>query len=185
MSAMPSIDEGQNVGPELLEANDDAWPARSDPRHARAQSARDKLMFLITHSAPGGVKEIWRNIAEGLAGDGFDSRLVALYPYRDSVSEEAGGHAWRYVVPERPASLRAVVNLLRALVRLLRDEAPGVVFTAMPAASVLAPVAAALARRGTRVVIAQHNPVDTYNRMLNAADSLVGLLPTVRAIVSV
>jgi glycosyltransferase involved in cell wall biosynthesis len=74
---------------------------------------------------------------------------------------------------------------LRSLIRLLRREAPEFVFTAMPAANVLVSAAAILAGVRTRMVVFHHSPVDTYKPLLNAVDSVLGLLWHVKAIVSV
>jgi glycosyltransferase involved in cell wall biosynthesis len=71
------------------------------------------------------------------------------------------------------------------MVRYLREHRPAIVVTAMPAANVLVPLAAALARTRTRVVITHHSPADTHNRNINRLDSWTGRLGCVRAVVSV
>jgi glycosyltransferase involved in cell wall biosynthesis len=58
-------------------------------------------------------------------------------------------------------------------------------FTAMPAANVLAPMTAKLVGAATRIVISHHSQVSTYNRLLNIADRWTGSLSNVQAIVSV
>lgn len=142
-------------------------------------------IFLVSHSSPGGVQEVWADLAEGFRARGFNVRLMALYP------QEQAGHAarsalqWEYVVPQKPKSIRGMLGLVRSLVRLIRGLAPGTLFTAMPAANVLAPVAAKLAGTSTHVVISHHSPVSTYHRLLNVADYLTGSLRSVRSIVSV
>ncbi len=143
------------------------------------------VAFVVSHSSAGGAQEIWANLAEGFFTRGFATRLVALYPYRETVRATSASLTWTHVVPARPTSPRAQANLLRALIRLFRDDPPDIVFTAMPAANVLVPLAARLAGARSRVVISHHSPVDTYNRVLNAADRWIGGLANVRAVISV
>jgi glycosyltransferase involved in cell wall biosynthesis len=59
------------------------------------------------------------------------------------------------------------------------------VITALPAANVLAPVAAQIAATGTRVVTTHHTPSQTYHKMLDRVDGLTGCLPCVQDIVCV
>jgi glycosyltransferase involved in cell wall biosynthesis len=67
----------------------------------------------------------------------------------------------------------------------LKRERPAVVFTALPAANVLAAAAARLAGGGVQVVTSHHSPAQTYNPVLNFADSVAGSLKSVKTIVSV
>ncbi|MDJ0391462.1 glycosyltransferase [Roseomonas sp. E05] len=144
-----------------------------------------KLLFLATHSAAGGVQEVTANIAEGLAGRGFDIRFAALYPHARTVPAGSGRFPWLHVVPRRPRTPLGGAGLLRALVRLLRRERPAAVLTSMPLANVLGPLAATLAGTGTRVVVAHHVPVSAYGAFPRLLDGFTGRLPAVHAIVSV
>jgi glycosyltransferase involved in cell wall biosynthesis len=74
---------------------------------------------------------------------------------------------------------------LMSLVRLFKHTAPDLIFTAMPAANVLAPIAARLAGVKTRVVISHHAPVDTYSSLLNSIDGWVGSWRNVQTVVTV
>lgn len=143
-----------------------------------------KAVFLVSHSTSGGAQEIWANLAEGLRARGHQVMLAALYP-GDAPAQEVAPLTWTYVVPERPASTGARLAMVRALTRLLEAFEADVVFTALPAANVLAPVAATLARRRVRVVISHHSPSDTYNRALNLVDGLTGSLASVAHVVGV
>ncbi|MGG5891086.1 glycosyltransferase family 4 protein [Falsiroseomonas sp. HC035] len=144
-----------------------------------------RLLFVVTHSAAGGTQELWANLTEGLRGRGHDARLIALYPHEESASAGTTGASWRHVVERRPASPVALLRLLRCLVQLLRTEMQDYIFTAMPAANLLLPLAATFARTPAKVVISHHSPVHTYRPLLNLADGAVGLLPKVAAIVCV
>lgn len=146
---------------------------------------RLSAIFLVSHSSPGGVQELWADLAEGFRARGFDARLMALYPHGQTSHAARSALPWEYVVPQKPKSLRGIFGLVRALVRLFRGQSPGTVFTAMPAANVLAPVAAKLAGTSTHVVISHHSQVSVYNRLLNLADRWTGSLQVVQAVVSV
>jgi len=156
--------------------------ASSVPR-ASASGGR-KVVLLVSHSTPGGAQEIWANLAEGLRARGHQVMLAALYP-GEAPAQDVAPLTWTYAVPERPASVGAKLAMVRALARLFEAFETDVVFTALPAANVLAPIAATLARRSVRVVISHHSPSDTYNRALNLIDGLAGSLASVAHVVSV
>jgi glycosyltransferase involved in cell wall biosynthesis len=111
--------------------------------------------------------------------------LAALYPGDSPAQELAPPATWTYAVPERPASLGAKLAMVRDLARLFDGFEADIVFTALPAANVLAPVAATLARRRVRVVTSHHSPSETYNPALNLVDGLTGSLSSVAHIVGV
>lgn len=143
------------------------------------------VVFLVSHSTPGGAQEIWANLAEGLRAQGHRVMLAALYPGDAPAQEIALPITWTYVVPEKPASPGAALRMGRALTSLFDEFEADMVFTALPAANVLAPVAATLARRRVRVAVSHHTPSDTYNRALNLIDGLTGSLPSVSHVVGV
>lgn len=143
------------------------------------------VAFVVSHSSAGGAQEIWANLAEGFLHRGFPTRLVALYPYRANVRVTAPDLPWTYILPRRPTSPGAQAGLLRGLVRFFRSSPPDVVFTAMPAANVLVPLAAWLANARTRIVTSHHSPTETYHRLIDAADRLIGGLRNVGSVVSV
>jgi hypothetical protein len=142
-------------------------------------------IFLVSHSSPGGVQEVWADLAEGFRARGFHVRLMALYPQGQTGHAARSALQWEYVVPQKPRSIRGIFGLIQSLVRLIRRQTPGTLFTAMPAANVLASMAAKLAGTSTRVVISHHSQVSTYNRLLNIADCWTGSLRSVRSVVSV
>lgn len=150
-----------------------------------SRSEAPSVMFLVSHSSAGGAQEIWANLAEGFYERGYRVTLAALYPLRETVRETADHLQWSYVVEQRPRNPWAVARLAWALVRRLRREAPQIVFTAMPAANVLAAACAWLAGGRSRVVISHHSPVQTHNPALNVLDSIAGSLSSVQAVVSV
>jgi glycosyltransferase involved in cell wall biosynthesis len=142
-------------------------------------------MFLTSHSALGGAQFLWSNIAEGFRERGHEVQLVALYPFSDPRRESTPDHPWEYILASRPKSLPKQVELLRQLVARVRNTRPDVIVTALPAANVLAPLAAKLARTGSKVVITHHSPAETHSRLLNYIDGYTGSLSNVKWIVSV
>lgn len=143
------------------------------------------LFFLVSHSSAGGAQEIWANLAQGFKEKGDRVTLMALYPLREMVGLTREDLPWKYVVPERPDSVFGALRLLRSFVRLLEREKPDYVLTAMPAANILAALAARLARVRTRVITSHHSPVKTHNPLLNRLDNLTGSLSSVAHVVSV
>lgn len=142
-------------------------------------------MFLVSHSSAGGVQEIWADLAEGFRERGYATSLAALYPGAGKVQTTSAQIPWTYVVEGKPTSLPGYLSMLRALVRLFAARRPSIVFTAMPAANVLAPAAALLAGPGVTIVTSHHSPADTHNRILRRLDELTGSSKPVAAVVSV
>jgi glycosyltransferase involved in cell wall biosynthesis len=143
------------------------------------------VLFLVSHSSPGGVQELWVNLADGFRGRGIDARLVALYPPAPVGGQAARDSRWTHLVGGRPGSPVTLLRMLAALVRMLRRERAAAVISAMPAANVVAAVASWLAGSRTPVIITHHSPADTHNRLLRAVDGVTGGLGAVAYIVSV
>jgi glycosyltransferase involved in cell wall biosynthesis len=147
---------------------------------------RPRVLFLLSHSTAGGAQEIWANLAGAFERRGYDAVLAALYPPVDATPQPPiGNKDWLYVLDRKPASVLGGFRLFRRLVRFIRRHEPDVVFTALPAAAVMAPIAAALAGRRVRVVISHHSPVQSYSTALNWLDGATSRLPSVDAIVAV
>jgi glycosyltransferase involved in cell wall biosynthesis len=143
------------------------------------------IIFLVSHSSAGGAQEIWANLAEAFRVRGDAVRLMALYPLRETVRETSADLPWRYVVDARPGNPLAMARMLRRLVAIFRRDRPDLVVTAMPAANVLAAIAARLAGLKGLVVTSHHSPAETHNPVLNRIDAVAGSLASVRSIVSV
>ena len=143
------------------------------------------IVFLTSHSALGGAQFLWSNIAEGFHKRGHEVQLVALYPWSDPERESTPEHPWEYIVESRPKSLPKQIEMVRQLVARIKRTQPDVIVTALPAANVLAPLAAKLAGTGTKVVITHHSPAETHSRVLNYIDGYTGSLSNVKWVVSV
>lgn len=148
-------------------------------------TAARPILFAMTHSSAGGLREIWNDIADGLAARGHGVGRFVLYPPQDPAAEGVDRTQWHHVVDQRPTSPLAAVKMLVALVRYLRRVRPAAVVTAMPAANVILPLAVTLARVPTRIFLSHHSPTDTHNRLLDRIDGWTGSLPCVAGIISV
>lgn len=141
------------------------------------------VVFLVSHPSAGGAQEIIANLAEGFEDRGFVVRLMALYPTHRAVRTTR--LTWEYVYHRRPTTPLAMLGLARAMVRFFREERPDRVFTALPAANVVAALGAWAAGQDGRVVISHHSPAETHNAVINAVDSYAGSLNSVKTVVSV
>ncbi|MET3473488.1 glycosyltransferase involved in cell wall biosynthesis [Novosphingobium sp. 1529] len=151
-----------------------------------ARLPRGGWYFAMTHSAPGGLREIWNDVADGLAQRGHVVGRFVLYPDgRGGDGRDAQREGWHHVMQRRRAGPVGLFRLMVALIRWLRSARPAVVVTAMPFANVVVPVAATLARTGTRVVVTHHSPQATHHRVTARLDALSGCLPAVKRIVCV
>ena len=148
-------------------------------------STSRKVTFLVSHFPAGGAQEILANLAEGLAARGFEVHLLALYPLPQAAGVPRGPMAWSCIVDRKPRSVLELVGLLRALLRDFRNLAPHAVISAMPAANVLAVLAARFMAPKARLILTHHSPVETHNRALNFVDGWVGNWRNVSAVVSV
>lgn len=144
-----------------------------------------RVVFLVTHSSAGGAQEIWANLAESFAQRGYAVTLAALYPSNESLREVSSTTPWIHIAPHRPRNLLEQVSLVRQLGRFFRTNDIDVVFTALPAANVLAPIAARLGRTKTRVVTSHHSPAETHHPLLNAIDGIASMMKNVAAVVTV
>lgn len=142
------------------------------------------VIFLVSHSSPGGAQEVWANLAEAFRAAGYDTRLLALYPWAGG-GDAALQARWSKVHTAKPSGVAGAVRLVLALSRVFRRDRPAMVFSAMPAANVASPLAAWLAGAGTRVCISHHSPVFSHQRFLNLLDSLTGSLACTRNVVVV
>ncbi|OGN51211.1 MAG: hypothetical protein A2352_03040 [Caulobacterales bacterium RIFOXYB1_FULL_67_16] len=144
-----------------------------------------RIVFLVTHSNAGGAQEIWSNLAEGFQARGDEVTLAALYPSEESCLKTPESLPWRHMARRRPRSATEFIGLMKRFVAFLTQEKPDVVITALPAANILAPVAAMMARAPIQVVTSHHSPSETYAPLLNLIDGWVGALPSVSHIVAV
>ena len=144
-----------------------------------------RAMFLVSHSSTGGAQEMWANLADGMRRRGHTVQLAALYPNGRAERTTPQELPWKYALPERPRSVGGFLKLVLSLADMFRNEAPDIVYSALPAANVLAPIAARLAGCRCRIVTSHHSPAETYNRLLDRLDGLTGRMKNVSVIVTV
>jgi len=144
----------------------------------------ERVVVAITHTTPGGLLELWQDLAEGLRARGHRVDLVAFFPHDDDAGRPQWQPGWTYVLPQRRRSPLAAVALLRGLWRTMRQTRPGVMITAMPFASI------ALSLMGrfvvpTSVIVTHHSPSFTYAPALRRIERMTSALKAVHAIVCV
>jgi glycosyltransferase involved in cell wall biosynthesis len=144
-----------------------------------------KIFFVVSHSSAGGAQEIWVNLAQQFLAKGAEVLLLALYPLRADVRATPAELPWSYVVPKRPNGMVGTLGLLKSLTDFVRKEKPSFIFTAMPAANIITPVAVKLSGTSAKVILSHHSPADTHSRMLNRIDGLTGSFGNVKHIVGV
>lgn len=145
---------------------------------------KGRIVFAITHTTPGGLLELWQDLAAGLRARGHRVDLLALYPHDDTDGQPVHAPGWRYILPRRKRSPLAALTLIARTWLTLRRERPAVIISAMPFAGIL------LALLGrfigpTPVVVTHHSPSFTYSPVLRRIDRQTGALANVRAIVGV
>jgi hypothetical protein len=143
----------------------------------RAETTYPQVVFALTHTTPGGLREIWQDVAQGLSARGLSTGLLALYPQEASEADEARRDGWQFIAAQPLRRALAGLGLLRATVAWLRKHRPAAIITAMPMSNVLFPLAATLAGVRTRVILSHHTPSFTYQAALNRIDKLTAACP--------
>lgn len=143
------------------------------------------IHFAITHSAAGGLRELWDDLAEGLAARGHPVGRFVLYPPHGAEHDAAPAADWHHIVDRKPRSPLAALRTVAALVRYIRRERPAAIVSSMPATNVVLPVAVTLAGTPTRLFLSHHSPADTHHPLLDRLDGWTGRLGCVAGIVSV
>jgi glycosyltransferase involved in cell wall biosynthesis len=144
------------------------------------------IHFAMTHSEPGGLREIWNDVAEGLAARGHSVERFVLYPSGGAEQRDhAAAEGWHHLMPRRATGSLAAARVFSELVRYLKRTQPAAVVTAMPFANVIMPLAMRVAGTGTRCYVSHHSPADTHNPKLALIDRLTGRMPTVARIICV
>lgn len=144
------------------------------------------IHFAMTHSEPGGLREIWNDVSAGLEARGHKTERFVLYPNGDAAQRDhAAAEGWDHLLGARASGASGVARLFRALVSYLRRTRPSAVVTAMPFANVIMPLAVRAARTGTRVYVSHHSPADTHNPALVRLDAWTGRMREVAAVICV
>ena len=150
-----------------------------------AAAPRTKVAFAISHSEAAGAQAIWADLAAAFRQRGHDVSLIALYPGKNGAMQVHDGMDWDHCLPHTPRPGLDAARALGGAVRLLRSKAPRAIFTALPAANVVFPLANRLGGAGAQVFTSHHSPVATYNPAISRMDGWVGASRAVDGIVCV
>lgn len=149
-----------------------------------SDEGKPRVILAVTHTTPGGLRELWQDLAQGLRDHGFMTDLLAFYPSPDAAGRAVHAPGWHYLAPSRPRSPGEMLALLGALVRYLRGHARDTVISAMPLANTMLAAMGRVAGHD-RLIVTHHTPVETYGAGLRRLDRLTARLSNVRAIVAV
>lgn len=144
-----------------------------------------KIVFAVSHSEQAGAQLIWADMAGALRSRGHDVRLIAIYPGTPEIAALPRGLEWTHCVPCQPRTLPGLWTVLRSAARHVRSWSPDVVFSALPAANTIFPLAYRLAPSRPSVFTSHHSPAFTYGRVHDRMDGLVGATSAVARIICV
>ncbi len=150
-----------------------------------AAVSRTKVAFAISHSEAAGAQAIWADLAAAFRQRGHDVSLIAIYPGASGPMPLHGGVSWDHCLPRTPRPGLDAARALGGAVRLLRSKTPATIFTALPAANVIFPLANRLGRGGAQVFTSHHSPISTYNPAISRLDGWVGASRAVDGIICV
>lgn len=154
-------------------------------RDATAARSSQRVLFAISHSAGAGSQILWADLAQAFRERGHDASLLALYPLPSSLLALPRGLRLDHSLPRAP---RGPGGVLRAIIRtavLLRAARPDVIFSALPAANVVLPVANRISGAGAALFTSHHSPVATYDRRLERLDRWLGGTDAVHGVICV
>lgn len=137
-----------------------------------------KIQFLLSHDEAGGARNLWEQVAEGLAGRGHATALAAIYRKDRSIPnpwQVLQGHALR------ASGLAAAIW---RVAKHLRKEQPTAIVAAQPAANIVGALAGWMAGVPVRI-ISHHTPLHSYEGPQRHLDRWIGCLPAVTRIVCV
>ena len=147
----------------------------------RNSSTGGSVWFLSTHSAEGGVLELWKNLQSGFTLSGLPAEVVAIY-----AGAETNRHLTvRYLMGGQARNWLTILKALYKLTVTIRKERPSTIFCAMPLANILAPLAVALSGGGTRVVVTHHVPMSSLRAASRQLDRIVSASKFVYRVVCV
>lgn len=139
-----------------------------------ARMRHAKLVFAISHSENAGAQVIWADLASAFHSKGHDVSLIAIYPGRTGTARLSNGMTWTHCVEEKIRSKGDALVAMRRAFQCLDTAKADVIFTALPAANVIFPVANSFVRNSAKVFISHHSPVSTYNWLLEGLDGWIG-----------
>jgi glycosyltransferase involved in cell wall biosynthesis len=141
-----------------------------------------KILFGITHSEPGGATILWHDLGTAFKARGHEVAMVALYPHGDNDDTSM----WRYCLDHPPSGAQDVLRAIWKAKQLCQSISADAIFTALPAANVIFPMASLITKRRRPMnFISQHTPSETYNQKFNYLDGLLGTSPVIDGVICV
>lgn len=130
-----------------------------------------KVVVFLPSLAGGGAERVTLALCAGLVADGMTVRLVVGSASGELADAVPDG------VPVHDLRAGRTLAATRPLTRYLRQEDPDVVISAISHASIVAALAARLARRSDRLVVVHHNTTSiSTRRSVRRRDRFVPLL---------
>jgi glycosyltransferase involved in cell wall biosynthesis len=137
--------------------------------------SRREIWFSITHSGTGGAHLVTLNVAAALASRGYPVDVLAIFPSASASTSPSQGADWIHLADRKPAGMLSLLRAFSRLVKLIRERKPVVIFSALPAANLVFPLATLLSgQRDTRCITIHHTEVSTHSRVSRLVDSLLG-----------
>jgi len=128
------------------------------------------IILFATHAAPGGIRELWESLADGLAARGHATQLWALYRHEldetPATPPASSPGRWSYILPRPAGGIAGALRQVAALACWLRRTKPAIVLSAMPLANILLARLVPLFSPATRIIETHHTPLDSYHPLL-------------------
>jgi glycosyltransferase involved in cell wall biosynthesis len=115
------------------------------PTRAALVQRRPKIMLVQTQAEGAGAQEITRILGHGLTARGYEVHHLFFFRRTAAFDQQPNTH---FCALERPADVRALLSLVRNLLRHMRDVRPDVVLTFQHYGNLLGTVAARLTGAG-------------------------------------
>lgn len=147
------------------------------------QASQGKVIIAITHTAAGGLRELWQDLAQGLGQRGFTVDLLALYPSSAQEGREMRALGWHFMASARPRGILPALRMMGAIWSYLRQREGAVVISAMPLANALLAMLGWLT--SARTIPTQHIPSGATRGLSAWLDRRASRLGSVWRIVAV
>jgi glycosyltransferase involved in cell wall biosynthesis len=128
-----------------------------------------KIFQLVTQMEAGGAQRVAYLLKAEFESRGYDSKLWFLYTKRPAYSGMPGVNS----LMDHPPSALGYLTVLFRLARLIQIEKPDVLITHTTYANVLGHLLSSVLGVRHRIAV-QHNPTQTYPRVVRIVDSIVG-----------
>ncbi len=127
---------------------------------------KKKILIVVTFANVAGAQIAALRLAHGLRQRGHDPRVVFLY---QQVAIKDPYHPYEVILPRDRPGIKGYLQILRSMIKIVRQDRPDVVLTFLPLAHAVGQGAALLG--GVKKRIAAHRmPINTAQRFLRITD---------------